>query len=903
MASVAIDVVIGRIVSAVENEASTLGGVQDEIDKIKLELMSMISFLEEADRKGTLSEGEKTWVANVRNIAYEVEDAIDEFMFRVNKGIFFQSIHIPKHLWLRHQMANKLQKMKSMIQAIPETVKRYGIERLEGIAPNYDCQWVKNHSESSLFFDDDNLVGIETAKQNLMRWLLSEEPQRTVTSVFGMGGLGKTTLVANTFNSKIVRQHFDCYAWLTISQTYILEDLFKAMIQDLFKEAKEKIPADLGTMRYRQLVELLVNYLQQKRYVVVLDDVWSISLWREICVALPDGMCGSRIMLTTRRQDVACFWFGIGSQVYQLRSLPEAEAWKLFCMKAFSSSSNGCYPLEFDSIARALVEKFQGLPLAIVALGGMMSSKKLEHDWKKVYNSLNWELSNNPELKILRSILLLSFNDLPIRLKRCFLYCCLFPESYKIKRKRLIRLWMAEGFIEQVRGATPEEVADNYLMELISRSMLQVVLRNYFGRPKACKMHDIVREISLSISEAEKFCIVNDKQSAIEVNETRRLSIQCERKLETDSGMPRLRSFLVFTTDKIALPSGFKFLRTLDLENASIDKLPTGLVNLFNLRYLNLAKTSVRELPRSIGKLHNLQTLNIKHTEIEELPAGIVKLQNLRYLITFRPNRDCDGSDLDYVLGTRVPPNICKLKNLQVLDCVKAEDDLIKQLCNMTQLRRISLVKVKTAYAYGLCIAIENMKLLRFLALAATNEERMLHMDNLSSAPPQLEKLFLSGKLKKAPHWFNSLQNLTYLGLRWSKLGEDLICCVQALPKLAWLSLFSAYEGEQLRFFEGFQKLQVLEIINSPLLTKIIIEKGVMPGLQKLYLRVCTGLKTLPCGIDFLSHLQELHLIIVSPELVESIRARTSMERAKVQHIPMIKHYFRTEFGSLYESL
>ncbi|XVF30188.1 hypothetical protein REPUB_Repub16aG0035800 [Reevesia pubescens] len=900
MASVAIDLVIGRIVSVAENEASSLGGVQDEIEKVKLELMSMRSFLEEADRKGTLglSEGEKTWVANVRNIAYEVEDAIDEFMCRVNKGVFFQSIRIPKHLWLRHQMAKKLQKMKSMIQAIPETVKRYGIDRLEGIAPNSDCQWVKNHSESSLFFDADNLVGIETAKQNLMRWLLSENPQRTVISVVGMGGLGKTTLVANTFNSKIVRQNFDCYAWLTISQSYIVEDLFKAMIQELFKEAKERIPAHLGTMSYRQLVELLVNYLQQKRYVVVLDDVWSISLWREICVALPDGMCGSRIMLTTRREDVACFWFGIGSQVYQLRPLPETEAWKLFCMKAFSSTSEGCYPLEFDSIARALVGKCQGLPLAIVALGGMMSSKKLEQDWKKVYNSLNWELSNNPELKILRTILLLSFNDLPIRLKRCFLYCCLFPD--KIRRKRLLRLWMAEGFIEQVRGATPEEVADNYLMELISRSMLQVELRNYFGRPKACKTHDIVREISLSISEAEKFCSVNDKQSAIEENGTRRLSIQCEREFNTNSGMSKLRSFLVFTNDKIALPSGFKFLRSLDLENSSIDKLPTGMVNLFNLRYLNLSKTSVRQLPRSIGQLHNLQTLNIKHTEIEELPPGIVKLQNLRHLITFGHNRGCNGSDLDYVLGTRVPPNICKLKNLQVLDCVKAEDNLIKQLYHMTQLTRISLVEVRTAYAHGLCIAIESMKLLRFLALTATNEDgSMLHMDDLSSVPPQLEKLFLSGNLKKAPHWFSSLHNLTYLGLRWSKLGEDLVCSVQALPKLAWLSLFSAYEGEQLRFFEGFQKLQVLEIINSPLLKEIIIDKGVMPSLQKLYLRVCTGLKTLPCGIEFLYHLQELHLVIVSPEIVECIR----MERAKVQHIPMIKHYFRSEFGSLYESL
>ncbi|KAI8027084.1 Disease resistance protein RPM1 [Camellia lanceoleosa] len=919
MALSAVGLVIGRIVSALENEASLIGGVRDELNQLKREFASMRSFLEDADKTTVQTEGWKNWVADVRDSAYEVEDIIDEYMYYINKQKVYgkftrflrQIVYAPKNLWVRHRIATKLQQINSMIKAIPERNRRYGVDRVgEASSSSQDHQRrLPNRGESSLFVRDDDLVGIEDGKELLLDWLMDkEEPQRTVISVVGMGGSGKTTLVAQAYNSRIVKRQFDCYAWITVSQTYVVNDLLRSMIKEFYRGAKEAIPMDLSNMSYRELMEMITNFLRLKRYAIVFDDVWSSNLWRDIHLSLLDEGLGSRVILTTRKEDVASSSFGVKSRVHYIKLLGVSDAWNLFCMKAFSSNPNRCCPQYLKSLAQDLVAKCKGLPLAIVALGGVMSSKYLDSDWRKILNSLSWELSNNPGLEVVKTILLLSFNDLPYQLKCCFLYCCLFPEDYEIKRKRLIRLWMAEGFVEKVRGRTPEEVAESYLMELICRSMLHVVERNELGRPRRCKMHDLMRELAISTSETEKFCVAydgreaNDEESAT----NRRMSIQSiDRELQSWNwkGMLKLRSLLVFVVEEIALPLGLRLLRVLDLENAPIEVLPEELVDLFNLRYLNLKGTRVKELPKSIGRLCNLNTLDITDSKIEVLPAGITELQNLRHLMM---NHFDYGilDDFYFNRGTTTPPNICNLKNLQVLTGVEAGADLMKRIKTMTQLKRIGITKVREVDEEDLCTAIQNMNLLRRLSVRMIDEDEYLRMDALSSTPRYLKKLALVGKLEKVPCWFHSLQNLSFLSLQWSRLTKDPIPYIQALPNLGRLGLCNAYEGGgQLCFSEGFHKLRILELWNFPQLNEIIIERGVMPGLQQFYIAKCIQLKILPHGIEYLEDLQELSLRFVTNELIECIRGEGSKDHQKVRHIPRIHHWWQTPVGLNYELL
>ncbi|XP_024934946.3 disease resistance protein RPM1 isoform X2 [Ziziphus jujuba] len=846
MATSGIDVLICRIVTLIENEISLYGGVHKEVEKIKHELLTMKSFLEDTKSKGAHdSEVWKTWVANVRDMAHDVEEIVDEFNYHLNKQhssnkftrTLWKMVDAPKTIWVRSQIAKKLQEIKKAIREIAERHQRYGqlggetsqIVHSEGIMLH--TNWVRNHAESSLFMKDDDLVGIKDVKEKLMGLLLNEgQQQRTIISVVGMGGSGKTTLVANIFNSQKVRQHFDCYAWITVSQTYTIEELLRNMIKELYTAPNEEIPINLSNMSYRELAEILLNYLQSKRYLVVLDDVWNINLWREINVALPNGLQGSRVMLTTRKEDIAAFSFGVGSQVHFVQPLGENEAWNLFCQKAFSMKY--CPPgLEF--FARGLVEKCKGLPLGLVTLGGFMSSKLLESEWRRVYNSFNWELSNNPIFDVLRSILLLSFNDLPYRLKHCFLYCCMFPEDYVIFRNRLIRLWIAEGFVEQIRGLTLEETAENYLTELIRRNMLQVVV-NSCGKPKACKMHDILRELALSISEVEKFCnVFMGQQETNEEKRSRRISLQANN----------------------------------------------GQLSSFE----GLAKT-----------------LDVRESEIKVLPHGIAKLKNLRHLMTSRYSERPSFEFLSFY-GIKAPSSIFELKNLQVLFGVDVGDEfMVKRLGNMTQLTRLGITKVRGEYEKDLCVAIEKMTLLQLLLVMVADVDEVLRMEELSSAPPLLDKLILVGKLEKIPFWFNSLQSLTSLKLRWSRLAEDFLHCIQELPNLADLRLYNAYKGNSLCFLGGFQKLVRLRLFLFPELNEIIIEKGVMPHIQLLEIGRCYELKTLPYGIEHLSDLSRLNLLSVSNELIQRVRG---VDRPKILHISNIDHVYETQSGWCRERL
>ncbi|KAK9293074.1 hypothetical protein L1049_021058 [Liquidambar formosana] len=907
MADVAMDLVFGRIMSLLENEVSLLRGVRDEFSEMQLELKSMRAFLTDADRTKALNEGENAWVEAVRDTAYNVEDIIDEFMYHLNRpqveGKFARFVdrifRLPKNLWVRHQIATKMRKLLTIIKAMPERHHRYGIDRVEG-SSSHDDQLVRKVGQESYLLSDDDVVGIDDSRDLLIGWLTDELQQRVVISVVGMGGSGKTTLVAQAYKSPTIKRHFDCCAWLAVSQTYDIDDLFRKMIKGFFEPIKDLIPSDLSTMSNEQLVKMLVDFLKQRRYILVLDDVWDIYLWREIKVSLPDGRHGSRILLTTRKEDVASFSYGAGCRVHPIRPLGNNEAWVLFCKIAFSRNpTNSCPSETLESIGRELVRKCDGLPLAIVALGGVMSSKQFEFEWNIVRNSLNWELSNNPGLEVVKSILLVSFNDLPYRLKQCFLYCCVFPEDFLIQQKRLIRLWMAEGFVEKISGLIPEEVAERYLMELVGRSMLQVIQRDPFGRPKQFKMHDIMRELALSTSEGEKFCNVYDGREDTIESGVHRLSIQrCVERTNLPADISRLRSFFVFIRDFApSAPPEFRLLRVLDMEDAQIDQLPDGLENLFNLRYLNLKNTSVNKLPKSIERLRNLQTLNIKRTKVEELPSGIVKLQNLRYLIMWRWIVAADGAS-HYAFGLRVPSDISKLKNLQVLNYVKAEGDITRQVGNMTQLRSFGIDDVKGADVGDLCTSIQNMKLLHRLYVRLTYSEQVLPMDMLSSPPPDLHKLTLEGGLKNVPRWFRSLHNLTHLTLFLSRLREDPLSHIQDLSNLVELKfLCGAYEGQRLSFRTGFLKLELLQIDRCQQLNEIIIEKGVMPGLQNLQFFQCEALKMLPDGIQHLTRLRNLYLENVSPELVSCIRGEESVDRPKVQHIPTINHFHTTSSG------
>ncbi|KAF7070082.1 hypothetical protein CFC21_075638, partial [Triticum aestivum] len=289
-----------------------------------------------------------------------------------------------------------------------------------------------------------------------------------------MGGLGKTTLVRQVYKKDEIKQNFNCFAWISVSQSYNIEHLLREILKQL--QAKEKdIPHQVATTDVASLVHTLTNFLQDKRYLIVLDDMWSRDAWKLLNHALGISNKGSRIIITTRNEDVSSL--ADDKHCIQLKMLGKEEGWDLFCKKAFPRIEGKTCPQSLICWAEKIVGKCEGLPLAIVAIGSLLSHKKLyENEWKSFYNQLDWQIVNNPELNSVMNVLDISINSLSGNLKNCFLYCGIFPEDFQIRRNYLIRLWIAEGFVQE-RGPsiTMEEVGNEYLNEIAQRSLLQVV--------------------------------------------------------------------------------------------------------------------------------------------------------------------------------------------------------------------------------------------------------------------------------------------------------------------------------------------------------------------------------------------------------------------------------------------
>ncbi|KAL7249726.1 hypothetical protein ACSBR1_011832 [Camellia fascicularis] len=396
-------------------KASLLSNAHDEIEEIKLVLESMSAFIiRDADRRKETDLSVKTWVRQVREISHKIEDIVDEYMHyndtgrQTGKGFknFVQDVvNLPRNVTLP-TLFEAIQEIKIKIQKISERSKEYCFDRInEGRSRNTSIDWRHYHGESWSFVNEKEIVGMDESKEQLLEWLTEDEVRRTIISIVRMGGLGKTTLVTKVYNDQIIKRYFDCWAWISVSQTYRVKELLRSMVRELLKTTEATNPKNFGSMNYRQLAETLIDVLHDKRYVLVLDDVWSMELWSRIMLKIHTNV--NLVMMEVKyggcEYRLAKFFkprqplWGPGSHVHHLEHLRENDAWVLFCNKVFWNNPDRSCPKELEKSTQTIMKKCERLPLAIVAIGGLMCSRnKTVIEWKKVYDSLNWQLSNNP---------------------------------------------------------------------------------------------------------------------------------------------------------------------------------------------------------------------------------------------------------------------------------------------------------------------------------------------------------------------------------------------------------------------------------------------------------------------------------------------------------------------------
>ncbi|KAM1029313.1 hypothetical protein ACFX13_042538 [Malus domestica] len=919
----------------ITTEANLSRDVSKEVGFIKNELESIRSFLKDADAKAaadgeTTNDSVKTWVNQVRDAAFSIEDVIDEYLLRITRHhqdpgfirFFHKIIRLAKKTRSQDAIVSKVDHMKELVRDIQERRKRYELSSIDQQGRDNGEKTLPWHDPrvASLFIEEAEVVGIESARKELTDLLVGGAPRREVISVVGMGGLGKTTLANKVYDNHAVLDQFDCYAWVTVSQTYKVEDLLRTVVKMFCSSRKENFPEGIDTMDEKSLIRKSREYLQQKRYVVAFDDVWRVDFWGAIEHALPDNK-GGRIMITTRSQDVAhfckksCF-----VHVHHLQPLPPNKAWELFCKKVFQFELEGNCPPELKDMSLEIVRKCGGLPLAIVCIGGLLSTKvKVVHEWQKLYNSLSSELDSNPHLTSLTRILSLSYHHLPYYLKSCVLYFGIFPEDYSINCVRLIRLWIAEGFVKLKKGKTLEEVGEEYLTELIHRSLVQVSEVYIDGKARECRVHDLLREVLLKKCVDSCFCHVLSKDESAFKPKTRRLSMAISPSDALGSiTESHIRSVFTFNQEEWpesflnTLRGNFKLLKVLDFMDAPINQLPKYVGDLHLLTYLSLRNTKVELLPDSIGNLQNLETLDLKQSLVYEIPAKINKLVKLRHLLAYYRDYSMEFG-VNFGRGVKIHEGIGCLQALQKLYYVEANHGgikLIKELGNLRQLRKLGLKKLKREDGRALCAAIEKMNHLESLDLTAISEDEVLDLESISTPPELIRSLYLKGRLEQLPSWISNLQQLVRLGIYWSRLRDSPLKALKNLPNLMELRLGQmGYDGEQLHFEEGgFQKLRTLELEDMEGLNSLIIDNRVMPLLQEFYIDRCPQLKEVPSGIHHLRNLRDLWIYGMPKEFARHMDPNNGPHFWIVKHIRKVcfcykssPRYGKYETHSLYD--
>ncbi|KAL0319417.1 UNVERIFIED_CONTAM: putative late blight resistance proteinR1A-10 [Sesamum angustifolium] len=341
------------------------------------------------------------------------------------------------------------------------------------------------------------MVGRDDVLNEIMDKLTRQQSDCRIIPTVGMGGIGKTTLVRNVYENPLTVEYFDICAWVTVSQEYNTREILLELVCPKTKERKEalrEIPDEgLGEMLYKTLCG--------RRYLIVMDDIWSTETWNNVKLFFPNNNSESRIMVTNRLANLA--WKISGSRGLKVNFLDKSKSWDLFCNIVFGEEDN-C-PLELEETGKTIVENCKGLPLSVIVIGGLLAkSEKTQDFWEYIAENLSSVVNLEDNERCLR-ILYMSYKELPVHLKPCFLYMGVFPKDNMTYVSRLKKLWVAEGFLKSISGKSLEEAAEEYLNNLIDRNLIVPLMMGSSGKIKLCSMHDLLRDLCLREAQKEKF--------------------------------------------------------------------------------------------------------------------------------------------------------------------------------------------------------------------------------------------------------------------------------------------------------------------------------------------------------------------------------------------------------------
>ncbi|XP_044950183.1 putative disease resistance protein RGA3 [Hordeum vulgare subsp. vulgare] len=703
----------GKAAYALVQSVTGMWGIDGDRRKLERQLLAVQCKLAGAELNSEVNPAVRRWIKDLRTVAYQADDVLDGFHHEAlrreahtgestaRKVLGYFTLRSP--LLFRLTMSRRLNRVLNKIDLLVAEMNAFGLENHAAEAPHLLCR--QTHSALD---DPAQIFGRDADKEAVVNLLLRQKDHREVQvlPVFGMGGLGKTTLAKMVYNDPKIQQHFQLLMWHCASDSFETAALVRSIIE----------LATRGRCDVPDTVELLRGRLQEvigwKRFLLVLDDVWNEvhqkwegSLKSALCSV---GGCGSVIIVTTRSPRVASMMGTL--ETHELPHLTEEHSWELFSKKAFKE--NVREQAELMSIGKRIVSKCKGDPLALSAMGGLMSSKARAWEWEAVAESNVGDSVAGKQEVI--SILELSYRHLSSEMKQCFAFCAVFSKNSEMEKSMLIQLWMANGFIQKEGMMDLEQKGEFVFNELFWRSFLQDVKVKPFDDPASrhglvgCRMHDLMHDLAKAVTD-ECATIQELVQQKAYVKDVIHMKISSD-ELEQSNGLFKnkesLRTLLAPSSSQKDLGNlRLTSLRALCCRGLHI-RQP---INTKHLRYLDLSHSEIVTLPDWVCMLYNLQSLRLNHChKLRYLPEGIITIKNLHHLYLF----ECDKLE-------RMPPKISQLSNLHTLTSFVVDTG---DGCGIDQLKDLKYLSHR----------LELYNLIKIESVVDAKEARLYQKKNLS---------------------------------------------------------------------------------------------------------------------------------------------------------------------------
>nr|XP_048332962.1 disease resistance protein SUMM2-like [Ziziphus jujuba var. spinosa] len=640
-------------------------GIDEKMKKLKRKLKHLRS--REEDVKEELKHAEglslkkprkvvENWLKNVGNIKNQVEQMEQQ---------------IQETRWFSHLPLER--KMGMLTEQVAELDQQGQFP--EGLT-------LEAHGSQHVKFITTKLIGQTFQEHKDVIWECLRSNNVSKIGIYGMGGVGKTTLLIDIHNELLDHPNFSV-SWVTASQEFRIHKLQNDIAKTIKLELEND---DDGRKRAAQLAWHLRN---MNNFVLILDDVWQhFPLDR---VGIPTGGNGCKLILTSRSLEV-CRRIGCEEHI-KVQPLSEKDAWELFTEKLGHETLSH----EIEPIAKLLAKKCSGLPLGIITMAGCMREVEDISEWSDALGKMNEsvvEHDDNMSTEVFQ-VLKYSYDRLKDpKVKQCFLYCSLFPEDFEIERETLVEYFIDERLVDGMRSRQAELNRGLAILNKLENVCLLEGIVKANGK-RYVKMHDLVRSMAIKIAKVNSPILVKAGEQLKEIPAEEKWSKDFIKVSLMENNIsdipdsvspncPKLSTLMLNHNHCLrSIPDCFfsymPQLSVLDLSYTHIENLPTSISDLVNLTALRLEGCMRLQHIPSLANLKVLRRLNLSLTGITEVPQGMEMLFNLRYL-------NLDGT------GIKMIPDciFAKLSCLQYLGI-----DNVITISSKLKVRGVEMVKLR----------------------------------------------------------------------------------------------------------------------------------------------------------------------------------------------------------------